>query len=94
VLHISPRSPSGSLPSFAAQSTNGRNAKNRPFAALVANVSVADEGVIRFLRSKVCFIRFAPAAKNTQTDKPAFATRAIKDVPKAKRTSMVGYAAT
>jgi len=33
----------GSLPSFAAQSTNGRNAKNRPFAALVANVSVADK---------------------------------------------------
>ncbi|MGA9435375.1 MAG: hypothetical protein WBV62_14170, partial [Roseobacter sp.] len=32
----------GSLPSFAAQSTNGRNAENRPFAALVANVSVAD----------------------------------------------------
>ncbi|MGA9434942.1 MAG: hypothetical protein WBV62_11985, partial [Roseobacter sp.] len=31
----------GSLPSFAAQSTNGRNAENRPFAALVANVSVA-----------------------------------------------------
>jgi len=28
----------GSLPSFAAQSTNGRNAENRPFAALVANV--------------------------------------------------------
>jgi len=38
----------GSLPSFAAQSTNGRNAKNRPFAALVANVSVADFPVIRF----------------------------------------------
>ena len=33
----------GSLPSFAAQSTNGRNAENRPFAALVANVSVADK---------------------------------------------------
>ena len=32
----------GSLPSFAAQSTNGRNAENRPFAARVANVSVAD----------------------------------------------------
>jgi len=32
----------GSLPSFAAQSTNGRNAENWPFAALVANVSVAD----------------------------------------------------
>jgi len=26
---------------FAAQSTNGRNAKNRPFPALAANVSVA-----------------------------------------------------
>ena len=32
----------GSLPSFAAQSTNGRDAENRPFAALMANVSVAD----------------------------------------------------
>jgi len=38
----------GSLPSFAAQSTNGRNAKIRPFAAVVANVSVADFAVIRF----------------------------------------------
>ena len=38
----------GSLPSFAAQSTNGRNAENRPFAALVANVSVADETVLEF----------------------------------------------
>jgi len=39
----------GSLPSFAAQSTNGRNAENRPFAALVANVSVADQAAIRIL---------------------------------------------
>lgn len=31
----------GSLPSFAAQSTNGHNAENQPFAALVANVLVA-----------------------------------------------------
>ena len=38
---------SGSLPSFAAQSTNGRNAKNRPFAAPVCDVSVADQAVIR-----------------------------------------------
>ena len=36
----------GSLPSFAAQSTNGRNAENRPFAALVANVSVAGQSTI------------------------------------------------
>jgi len=32
----------GSMPSFAAQITNGRNAENRPVAALVANVSVAN----------------------------------------------------
>ena len=38
---------SGSLPSFAAQSTNGCNAENRPFAALVAKVSVADFSACR-----------------------------------------------
>ena len=32
----------GSLPSFAAQCTNGRNAENQPFAAHVSDVSVAD----------------------------------------------------
>lgn len=36
----------GSGQSFAAQSTNGRNAENRPFAALVANVSVAGHCVL------------------------------------------------
>mgnify|MGYP001593986490 CR=1 FL=1 len=30
----------GSLPSFAAQCTNGRNANNQPFAAPVLDVSV------------------------------------------------------
>jgi len=37
----------GSLPSFAAQIANGRNAENRPFAALCTNVSVADFSAIR-----------------------------------------------
>jgi len=35
----------GSRPSFAAQSANGRNAENRLFAAVVANVSVAGQSV-------------------------------------------------
>jgi hypothetical protein len=33
----------GSLPSFAAQCTNGRNAENQPFAA---HVSVADNAAM------------------------------------------------
>jgi hypothetical protein len=33
----------GSVPSFAAQYTKDCIAENRPFAALVANVSVADK---------------------------------------------------
>ena len=52
----------GSLPSFAAQSTNGRNAKNRPFAALVANVSVADKAPFRCGCANGCFRSFTALA--------------------------------
>ena len=42
--------PLGSLPSFAAQSTNGRNAENRPFAALCTNVSVAGQSRLMLMQ--------------------------------------------
>ena len=64
----------GSLPSFAAQSTNGRNAKNRPFAALVANVSVADKADLGPFPTNGRFFFGVGAAKASIGAKRKFAT--------------------
>ena len=54
----------GSLPSFAAQIANGRNAENRPFAALVANVSVAGRSRHSRHHSPPSAERTLPSLKN------------------------------
>ena len=58
----------GSLQSFAAQDTNGRNAENQPFAAQVLDVSVADKTDLGELSSNGRLLSAANAAKHTLPD--------------------------